>query len=138
MKNNLSSRVGNVLEFLIANSHETAVFDNLRWLIFKQYYYQNPRQFYYYVIAKKLMGVDPSLFKVSLQNFTIRIRIIVDHYPLYSSQYNPIELELFLPVPRTIKPTILTSLEQVQKLMTKTSHSKGLRVKIRIAEKIYS
>jgi hypothetical protein len=58
------------------------------------------------------------LFNVLLQNFRTKIGI-----------------KIILPVPRTIKPTILTGLEQVPKLRTKTSHSKGLTVKVRIVKK---
>lgn len=127
----------------IGNSHETAAFiiDNLRWwwLTFGQYHYQNATHFLILCDCGGANGYRHHLFKVLLQRFAaeIGIRIVVAHYPPYCSKYNPIERQLFSHVHRTIKPTILTNLKQVEKLMAKTSHSKGLSVEVRIVKKFY-
>ena len=57
-------------------------------------------------------------------------------YLSYCSKYNPIERKFFCHVHRTIRNTILTSLEQVQQFMNKTT-CKGLSVVIRIVRKKY-
>lgn len=116
----------------IGNSHETAdfVIDNLRWwwITFGQHHYQNATHLLFLCDCGGANGYRHHRFKVLLQRFAaeIGIRIVVAHYPPYCSKYNPIERQLFSHVHRTIKSTILTDLEQVEKLMAKTSHSKGL------------
>ena len=127
----------------IGNTHETAAFiiDNLRW------WWQIYGQFHYLDVTHLLLlsdcgganGYRHHLFQVLLQKFAseIGLKIIVAHYPPYCSKYNPIERQLFSHVQRTIKNTILTDLEQVEELMSKTSHSKGLTVEVRVVEKIY-
>lgn len=127
----------------IGNSHETAdfVIDNLRWwwYSFGQRHYQNATHLLILCDCGGANGYRHHRFKVVLQDFAAQIglKIVLAHYPPYCSKYNPIERQLFSHVHRTIKPTILTDLEQVQKLMAKTSHSKGLSVEVRIVKKFY-
>ncbi|MFT5748208.1 MAG: hypothetical protein ACI920_003602, partial [Saprospiraceae bacterium] len=84
-------------------------------------------------------GYRHHLFKVLLQKLAseIGLKIIVARYPPYCSKYNPIERQLFSHVQRTIKNTILTDLEQVEELISKTSHSKGLTTVVRVVKKMY-
>jgi hypothetical protein len=125
----------------IGNSHETAAFivDNLRW-------WWNGFGIHNYPQATHLLllcdcgganGYRHHLFKVLLQSLAaeLGIRIVVAHYPPYCSKYNPIERKLFSHVHKTIENTILTDLEQVKSLMSKTSHSKGLSVEVRVVVK---
>ena len=127
----------------IGNSHETAAFiiDNLRWWWkdFGQYQYQDATYLLLLCDCGGANGYRHHLFKVLLQKLSkeIGLKIIVAHYPPYCSKYNPIERKLFSHVHRTIKNTILTSLEQVKELMSKTRHSKGLTVEVRIVDKFY-
>jgi len=127
----------------IGDSHETAdfVIDNLRWWWsnFGQHHYQNATHLLLLFDCGGANSYRHHRFKVLLQRFAaeIGIRIVVAHYPPYCSKYNPIERQLFSHVHRTIKPTILTTIEQVEKLMAKTSHSKGLSVEVRIVKKFY-
>ena len=127
----------------IGDSHETADFilDNLRWwwFSFGQYHYQYATHLLLLCDCGGANGYRHHRFKVMLQEFAaeIGIKIVVAHYPPYCSKYNPIERQLFPHVHNTIKATILTDLEQVEKLMAKTSHSKGLTVEVRIVKKFY-
>jgi len=127
----------------IGDTHETAAFiiDNLRWWWqhYGRFYYQNATHLLLLCDCGGANGYRHHLFKVLLQQLAseIGIRIIVAHYPPYCSKYNPIERQLFSHVQRTIKNTILTSLEQVEMLMSKTSHSKGLTVVVRVVKKLY-
>jgi len=127
----------------IGNSYETADFivDNLRWwwLQFGQYHYQDATQ---WLILSDCGGANSyrhHRFKVLLQGLAkeLGIKIVMAHYPPYCSKYNPIERKLFAHVHRTIKETILTDLEQVKRLMAKTSTTKGLSVKVRIVDRMY-
>jgi len=127
----------------IGNSHETAAFiiDNLRWWWneFGKNNYPDATHLLLLCDCGGANGYRHHLFKVLLQGLAteLGIRIIVAHYPPYCSKYNPIERKLFSHVQRTINNTILTDLEQVESLMSKTSHSKGLSVKVRIVRKKY-
>jgi len=127
----------------IGDSNETAAFviDNLRWWWNKFGERQYPDASHLLILCDcgGANGYRHHLFKVLLQVLAteIGIRIVVAHYPPYCSKYNPIERKLFSHVQRTIKNTILTSLEQVNNLMAKTSHSKGLSIEVRIVRKEY-
>lgn len=127
----------------IGDTHETAAFiiDNLRWWwhSYGQFHYQDATHLLLLCDCGGANGYRHHLFKVLLQKFAseIGIRIIVAHYPPYCSKYNPIERQFFSHVQRTIKNTILTHLEQVEELMSKTSHSKGLTTVVRIVKKMY-
>ena len=126
----------------LGNSHETAAFviDNLRWwwANFGKKYYQDATHLLIFCDCGGANGYRHFLFKV-LQRLSreIGVKIVVAHYPPYCSKYNPIERKLFSHVHHTIKSTILTDLQQVKKLMAKTSNSKGLTVEVRIVDKFY-
>ena len=127
----------------LGNSHETAEFvvDNLEW------WWENAGKFEYREATRILILCDSGganghrhhLFKKLLQELARKIgkKLVICHYPPYCSKYNPIERRLFAQVQRTIKETILTSLEQVQTLMKKTATKTGLRVEVRINPKYY-
>jgi len=127
----------------IGNSYETADFivDNLRWWWtgFGQYHYQDATHILILCDCGGANSYRHYRFKVLLQRLAweIGIRIVIAHYPPYCSKYNPIERKLFSHVHRTIKETILTDLQQVKELMSKTSTAKGLTVEVRIVDKFY-
>ena len=79
------------------------------------------------------------LFKKCLQRLARKIdkKLVVCHYPPYCSKYNPIERRLFAQVHRTLENVILTDVEQMKKLMEKTTTQTGLRVEVRINDKFY-
>ena len=127
----------------LGDSHETAEFivDNLRWWWYNFGQQQYPDANYWLLLCDcgGANGYRHHLFKVLLQQLAkeIGIRIVVAHYPPYCSKYNPIERKFFAHVQRTIDNTILTDLTQVQQLMKKTSHKKGLKTEVRIVNKHY-
>lgn len=73
-------------------------------------------------------------FRQRLQDLAkiIGIKITIAHYPPYCSKYNPIEHRLFCHVERAIQCTILTDLDQMKKLIERTSTTTGLSVTVRI------
>ena len=79
------------------------------------------------------------LFKQDLQELAeaLGLRIRVAHYPPYCSKYNPIEHRLFPHVTRACQGVIFKSLEMVKQLMEKTKTKAGLRVQVRILDKLY-
>jgi hypothetical protein len=127
----------------LGNSHETAEFvvDNLEW------WWTNVGQFEYPTADRILILCDSGganghrhhLFKKLLQELARKIgkKLVICHYPPYCSKYNPIERRLFAQVHRTIKEVILTDLEQVKALISKTATKTGLRVEVRINRKYY-
>lgn len=128
----------------LGDSYETAdfVMDNLRWwwLAFGQFLYQDATHILLLCDCGGANGYRHHRFKVLLQGLArqIGIRIVVAHYPPYCSKYNPtIERRFFSHVQHTIKNTILTDIEQVEELMSKTSHAKGLTTQVRVVKKLY-
>lgn len=79
------------------------------------------------------------LFKEDLQALVnaIGIPIRVAHYPAYCSKYNPIERRLFCHVTRACQGVLFDSLRTVLDLMRKTSTRTGLRVTVRVIDKLY-
>lgn len=79
------------------------------------------------------------LFKQDLQELAeaLGLRIRVAHYPPYCSKYNPIEHRLFPHVTRACQGVIFKSVEMVKQLMEKTKTKAGLRVEVRILDKLY-
>ncbi len=57
--------------------------------------------------------------------------------PPYCSKYNPIERRLFSQVTRACQGVLFDSLSTVVSLMSRTSTRTGLRVTVRVLEKIY-
>jgi hypothetical protein len=79
------------------------------------------------------------VFKEALQKLANRlgIEIRVAHYPPYCSKYNPIEHRLFPHVTRACRGVIFRTLETVRYYMSKTETKSGLKVEVRILEKVY-
>lgn len=127
----------------IGNSHDTAAFveDNLNWWWqnFGQHHYRNATYILILCDSGGSNGHRHHLFKKLLQDWARKInkKIIVAHYPPYCSKYNPIERKLFAHVHRTLEKTILTDLQQVKELISKTSTSTGLSVEVRINDTFY-
>jgi Rhodopirellula transposase DDE domain len=80
------------------------------------------------------------VFKEGLQKLANRlgIEIRVAHYPPYCSKYNPIEHRLFPHVTRACRGVIFRTLETVRYYMSKTETSRGLKIEVRILEKVYA
>ena len=127
----------------LGSSHETAEFiaDNLewRWENFGKFEYPKATRILILCDSGGANGHRHHLFKKLLQKLARKIgkKLVIGHYPPYCSEYNPIERRLFAQVPRTVKETILTDLEQVRELMSKTATKTGLSVKVRINAKFY-
>ncbi len=127
----------------LGKSHETAEFvvDNLEWWweTFGKYLYLKATRILILCDSGGANGHRHHLFKKCLQSLAKKIgkRLVIAHYPPYCSKYNPIERRLFAQVHRTIAETILTDIEQVKKLMMKTTTKTGLSVKVRINDKFY-
>ena len=127
----------------IGNSHETAEFvvDNIEW------WWETVGKFEYPQATRILILCDSGgangyrhhLFKKRLQELARKIgkKLVICHYPPYCSKYNPIERRLFAQVHRTIDNVILTDVEQVKRLMEKTTTKTGLSVEVRINDKYY-
>jgi hypothetical protein len=79
------------------------------------------------------------VFKEGLQKLANRlgIEIRVAHYPPYCSKYNPIEHRLFPHVTRACRGVIFRSLETVRYYMSKAETTTGLKVTVRVLEKVY-
>ncbi|MGZ3357649.1 MAG: ISAzo13 family transposase [Isosphaeraceae bacterium] len=79
------------------------------------------------------------VFKEALQALANRLglEIRVAHYPPYCSKYNPIEHRLFPHVTRACRGVIFRTLETVRYYVSKTETATGLRVAVRILEKVY-
>ncbi|SIO26964.1 Rhodopirellula transposase DDE domain-containing protein [Singulisphaera sp. GP187] len=79
------------------------------------------------------------VFKEQLQKLANRlgIEIRIAHYPPYCSKYNPIEHRLFPHVTRACRGVIFRTLGTVQYYISKTETATGLKVAVRILEKVY-
>ena len=79
------------------------------------------------------------LFKEDLQKLADRIGIAirVAHYPPYTSKYNPIEHRLFPHVTRACQGVVFESIDFVRTLMASTKTKAGLRVFVKIVDRIY-
>jgi hypothetical protein len=79
------------------------------------------------------------LFKEDLQKLVTRlgIEIRIAHYPPYCSKYNPIEHRLFPHLTRACCGVIFETLETVRYYMSKAETTAGLKVEVRILEKVY-
>ena len=127
----------------VGNARETAAFvvDNLEWWWERYGKDEYPKATRILILCDSggANGQRHHLFKKLLQAWARKIgkKLVICHYPPYCSKYNPIERRLFSQVHRTIKETILTDLEQVKELMSKTATTTGLEVKVRTNEKYY-
>lgn len=79
------------------------------------------------------------VFKEALQKLANRlgITIRIAHYPPYCSKYNPIEHRLFPHVTRACRGVIFRTLEVARYYMAKTETSTGLKVDVRVLDKVY-
>ena len=79
------------------------------------------------------------VFKEELQKLANRlgITIRIAHYPPYCSKYNPIEHRLFPHVTRACRGVIFRTLEVARYYMAKTETSTGLKVDVRVLDKVY-
>ena len=79
------------------------------------------------------------IFKEDLQALSNRlgIEIRIAHYPPYTSKYNPIEHRVFPHVTRACKGVPLESIEMAKYYIEKTETTTGLKVVVRIMEKVY-
>jgi hypothetical protein len=79
------------------------------------------------------------IFKEELQKLANRlgIEIRVAHYPPYCSKYNLIEHRFFPHVTRACRGVIFRTLGSVVHYMSKTETSTGLKIQVRILEKVY-
>lgn len=127
----------------IGTNYETAEFlcDNLLW------WWEN-FGIHNYPTCKHIMLLCDSggansyrhhAFKKELQRLAahIGVRIIVCHYPPYSSKWNPIEHRLFPHVHRAMQGVVFASYEIVKELIEKTWTKTGLSVVARIVRKLY-
>ena len=117
------------------------VVDNLEWWweTVGKYEYRRATRILLLCDSGGANGHRHHLFKKCLQRLARKIdkKLVVCHYPPYCSKYNPIERRLFAQVHRTIENVILTDVEQMKKLMEKTTTKTGLRVEVRINDKFY-
>lgn len=79
------------------------------------------------------------IFKEDLQKLANRLnlRIRICHYPPYCSKYNPIEHRVFPHITRACKGVPLESVETAQHYIEKTETAQGLKVIVRIMQKVY-
>lgn len=127
----------------LGNSAETADFvvDNLEhyWANYGRLLYPQADNILIFCDGGGANGHRHYRFKYCLQLLakSIGITITIVHYPPYCSKYNPIERMLFAPVHQAMKDTILTDMEQCKNIINKTKTKKGLKVVVRINDKIY-
>ena len=79
------------------------------------------------------------VFKEELQRLANRLglEIRIAHYPPYCSKYNPIEHRFFSHVTRACRGVIFQTLETVRYFMSQTETTTGLKIKVRILDKMY-
>lgn len=79
------------------------------------------------------------IFKHDLQVLSdeLGLRLRIAHYPPYCSKYNPIEHRVFPHVTRACQGVLFKSVALVKRLMEKTTTRTGLRVSVRILDKVY-
>jgi hypothetical protein len=79
------------------------------------------------------------VFKEALQGLadTLGIELRVAHYPSYASKWNPVEHRVFPHITRVLRGVILTSHDQVKRLIERTKTKTRLTVSARIYWKVY-
>jgi hypothetical protein len=68
---------------------------------------------------------------------TLGIEIRIAHYPPYCSKHNPIEHRLFAHVTRACRGAVFHSVEVAKRLMEQTKTATGLKVVVRVIDKVY-
>jgi Rhodopirellula transposase DDE domain len=79
------------------------------------------------------------IFKEDLQALSNRLglKLRIAHYPPYCSKYNPFEHRVFPHVTRACKGVPLETIETAQHYMEKAETTKGLKVVVRIIDKVF-
>jgi hypothetical protein len=79
------------------------------------------------------------VFKEALQALadSLGLELRMAHYPAYASKWNPVEHRVFPHITRVLRGVILTSHEQVKRLMERTKTATGLTVRVRIYHTVY-
>lgn len=101
-----------------------------------------------YPLARKLLilcdgggsnSASKYVFKEDLQALANRLglEIRLAHYPPYCSKYNPIEHRVFPHITRACQGVPLETVEIAQHYLEKTETTTGLKVVVRILDKIY-
>lgn len=127
----------------IGTSHETAAFliDNLIWWweTYGIHLYPDATHLLLFCDAGGANSYRHQAFKKELQRFAqqVGIKIVVVHYPPYCSKWNPIEHRLFSQLHRQASGCVFLSYQQVKEIFQRTTTKTGLRVFVRISEKIY-
>lgn len=127
----------------IGTCAETAAFttDNILWWWenYGIHLYGGCKQILILCDAGGSNGYRRISFKKELQRIATQmgVRIIISHYPPYSSKWNPIEHRLFPHVHRAMQGVVFSSYELVKELIGKTHTSKGLSVEVRIVKLEY-
>lgn len=122
----------------IGMSSETAAFvvDNLLWWWFEYGIHQYPDAENILLLcdAGGANSYRHHIFKKELLRFAKEtgLKIVVSHYPPYSSKWNPIEHRLFSHVHKAMEGCVLSDYELVKKLIEQTSTSTGLAVVVRL------
>ena len=127
----------------IGTSHDTSEFacDSLRrwWLEQGRYDWPDAQEMLLLCDGGGSNSSRHYLFKQDLQALAdeLGLKIRVAHYPPYCSKYNPIEHRLFPHLSRVCQGVIFKSVEMVKQLMEKAKTKTGLRVQVRILDKLY-
>lgn len=133
----------NIGYITIGTSHETATFitENLLW-------WWDNHGIHLYPDAKSILILCDAgggnsyrhhAFKKALLELARQIGkdIIICHYPPYASKWNPIEHRLFAHAHQAIQGAIFDNYQTVQMLFEKTATKTGLKVVVRILDKIF-
>ena len=127
----------------LGTSKDTSEFvcDNILW------YWQNHIQWKYPDADSMLLLCDGGgsnscnhyIVKQDLVKLAhaLGINILVAHYPAYCSKWNPIEHRLFCHLHRAYEGSIFHNIQIVKELSLETSTKTGLKVDVRINNKIY-
>jgi hypothetical protein len=127
----------------IGTSHETAAFitDNLQWWweTYGTNQYPDAKNIVIFCDAGGGNSYRHHIFKKKVLELAEKIekKIIICHYPPYSSKWNLIEHRLFCHVHRSMQGVVLDSYQTVKILIDKTTTTAGLKVISRIVEKQY-
>ena len=127
----------------IGTSNETAAFlcDSIKcwWENHGKISYPSAKEIFILCDAGGANSWRIYVFKVELQKLAnlLNIKIIICHYPPYTSKWNPIEHKVFPHVTRAMEGVMLESHEQTLSLIEKTVTSTGLQVVGAIIDKMY-
>lgn len=127
----------------IGTSKDTSQFacDSIRnwWYNHGKFIYRNATSILILCDGGGSNGSRHYIFKFDLQLLAkeLGIEIRIAHYPPYTSKYNPIEHRLFPHVTRACQGVVFSSVEIVKELMEKTKTSTGLKVFVKVIDKVY-